>query len=177
MSKKNTLREQRRAARAARRRNQRILAGALFGVAVVLIGFLVFQAVANREPEAEQPPAADFPAGAEEVTELQIEDLVVGEGIEAKAGDLVIVHYTGWLTDGTKFDSSLDRGAPFNFTLGQGGVIQGWDQGVAGMQTGGVRRLTIPPDLAYGPEGRPPTIPPNATLIFEVELVSITSPD
>lgn len=105
--------------------------------------------------------------------ELQIEDLNEGTGAEAKAGMQVAVHYTGTLTDGTKFDSSLDRGTPFKFTLGAGQVIQGWDRGVAGMKVGGQRRLTIPPDLAYGARGFPPVIPPNSTLVFDVQLVDV----
>ena len=97
-----------------------------------------------------------------------------GEGEkEAAAGDTVSVHYTGTLEDGTKFDSSLDRGQPITFELGRGRVIKGWDQGIEGMKIGEKRKLTIPPDLAYGAGGSPPTIPPNATLIFETELVSI----
>jgi peptidylprolyl isomerase/FKBP-type peptidyl-prolyl cis-trans isomerase FkpA len=104
---------------------------------------------------------------------LKIEDQKVGTGEPAKAGDTVSVHYTGWLTNGTKFDSSKDRGQPFSFPLGAGRVIKGWDQGVAGMKVGGKRKLTIPPDLAYGPRGAGGVIPPNAELIFEVELLKI----
>ena len=105
---------------------------------------------------------------------LEIEDMKVGTGIEAANGDRVTVHYTGWLIDGTKFDSSIDRGQPFVFSLGAGQVIQGWDRGVRGMQVGGVRKLTIPPELAYGdrPVGGG-LIPANSTLVFEVQLLEI----
>lgn len=106
-------------------------------------------------------------------TELLIEDLTVGEGSEAVSGKEVTVHYTGWLTDGEKFDSSKDRKQPFTFPLGAGHVIKGWDQGVAGMKVGGKRKLTIPPELGYGARGAGGVIPPNATLVFEVELLSI----
>ena len=105
--------------------------------------------------------------------DLKIEDLNVGTGAEAVAGKTVNVHYTGWLTNGTKFDSSVDRGQPFSFSLGAGQVIQGWDKGVAGMKVGGKRKLTIPPELGYGARGAGRVIPPNATLVFEVELLGV----
>jgi len=102
---------------------------------------------------------------------LIIEELKVGTGAEAAAGQYVSVHYTGWLTDGSKFDSSKDRGDPFEFPLGAGHVIRGWDEGVQGMKVGGSRKLTIPSDLGYGARGAGGVIPPNATLVFEVELL------
>jgi FKBP-type peptidyl-prolyl cis-trans isomerase FkpA len=104
---------------------------------------------------------------------LEIVDEVVGTGREAKTGDKVKVHYTGTLMGGKKFDSSRDRPEPFAFTLGKGEVIKGWDQGVVGMKVGGKRKLTIPSDLGYGPNGSPPKIPGNAGLKFDVELVGI----
>lgn len=102
---------------------------------------------------------------------LQYEDIKIGSGATAKAGNLVSVHYTGWLTDGSKFDSSKDRNEPFDFNLGAGQVIKGWDEGVQGMQVGGVRKLTIPAALGYGARGAGGVIPPNATLVFEVEFL------
>jgi FKBP-type peptidyl-prolyl cis-trans isomerase FkpA len=102
---------------------------------------------------------------------LIIEELVVGNGAEAAAGQTVTVHYTGWLTNGTKFDSSKDRDDPFVFPLGAGHVIRGWDEGVQGMKVGGTRKLTIPASLGYGARGAGGVIPPNATLVFEVELL------
>ena len=104
---------------------------------------------------------------------LVIDEIEVGSGETAVKGRMVSVHYTGWLTDGTKFDSSKDRNDPFNFPLGAGHVIRGWDEGVQGMQEGGKRKLTIPPELGYGARGAGGVIPPNATLTFEVELLKV----
>ncbi len=108
---------------------------------------------------------------------LQYEDTITGSGAEAVKGNQVSVHYTGWLytngVAGNKFDSSKDRGQPFRFALGGGQVIRGWDEGVAGMKVGGTRRLVIPPDLGYGARGAGGVIPPNATLLFEVELLGV----
>jgi FKBP-type peptidyl-prolyl cis-trans isomerase len=106
---------------------------------------------------------------------LQIEKLAEGHGATSKAGDTVVVHYTGWLTNGTKFDSSVDRGQPFVFAIGRGQVIKGWDEGVATMKVGDKVRLTIPPELGYGARGAGGVIPPNATLIFDVELLEVRS--
>ncbi len=104
---------------------------------------------------------------------MKIEKLTAGNGATPKTGDTVTVHYTGWLTDGTKFDSSVDRDDPFAFVLGAGQVIRGWDEGVAALKVGDKARLTIPPEMAYGADGYPGAIPPNATLIFEVELLAV----
>jgi FKBP-type peptidyl-prolyl cis-trans isomerase len=136
----------------------------LLGMYVLLIAVLVFPTIA----------ACGEKDGAKRVTAsgLTIEDLKVGDGQEAKKGDNVEVHYTGWLTSGTKFDSSVDRGRPFSFRLGAGQVIKGWDEGVAGMKVGGKRKLTIPPGVGYGSRGTGP-IPPNSTLVFDVELLGI----
>lgn len=119
----------------------------------------------------------DASAGNEVVTSsgLQYVDLIVGTGEVAQAGQTVSVHYTGWLTNGKKFDSSVDRGQPFSFPLGAGRVIKGWDEGVQGMKVGGKRKLTIPANLGYGARGAGGVIPPNATLVFDVELLGVRS--
>jgi FKBP-type peptidyl-prolyl cis-trans isomerase FkpA len=121
-------------------------------------------------------PSTSASAGGAEVTMpdgLKYTDDTVGTGAEAQSGKTVVVHYTGWLADGTKFDSSRDRNQPFSFPLGSGQVIKGWDEGVAGMKVGGKRTLTIPPALGYGARGAGGVIPPNATLKFEVELLDV----
>ena len=129
-------------------------------------------------PAAPQPSANNAPAqvtGAPVTTAsgLQYWDLAPGTGEAAVAGKIAKVHYTGWLTNGTKFDSSVDRNRPFEFPLGAGRVIKGWDEGVVGMKVGGKRQLRIPPELGYGARGAGGRIPPNATLIFDVELLEI----
>ena len=171
---KNQLRESRRVRRAQQRRNQRTIitiAGLVVVAVLAGMGYSIYQqqaeaksASATATAQAEQfsqgaPSFEDAAAAAAGVSittmasGLQIQDIVVGTGAEAKSGMNVSVHYTGWLADGTQFDSSLDRGQPFSFTLGTGGVIAGWDEGVAGMKVGGKRRLTIPGDLGYGAAG------------------------
>ena len=122
--------------------------------------------MAQSEPTASTPEITT-------VSGLTYADLVVGTGREAAAGNLVTVHYTGWLTNGKKFDSSVDRSEPFSFPLGAGRVIKGWDEGVAGMKVGGKRKLTIPSQLGYGARGAGGVIPPNATLVFDVELLEV----
>jgi len=120
------------------------------------------------QEELENDNAVTTPSG------LQYTDSAEGDGDTAEAGNRVSVHYTGWLTDGTKFDSSLDRNQPFDFNLGAGQVIAGWDEGVCGMKIGGKRKLTIPSDLGYGAAGAGGVIPPDATLVFEVELLEVS---
>jgi FKBP-type peptidyl-prolyl cis-trans isomerase FkpA len=152
--------------------------------AVVLLAGLIFwvSACAKKETQNQAEPAGGAPSAAAPAAStgivttssgLQYQVLKEGNGAVAKAGQTVSVHYTGWLTDGKKFDSSVDRGQPFQFPLGGGQVIKGWDEGVAGMKVGEKRKLTIPPGLGYGERGAGGVIPPNATLVFDVELLGI----
>jgi FKBP-type peptidyl-prolyl cis-trans isomerase FkpA len=147
--------------------------GILLALALVAAIWVAACSKPADEPTSDFKPAhgTPLPPGP---TKLEIEDSVVGTGVAAKTGDTVHVQYTGTLTNGTKFDSSYDHGGdPFKFTLGKGEVIKGWDQGVTGMKVGGKRKLRIPADLGYGAKGSPPSIPANAGLVFDVELVKI----
>lgn len=141
-------------------------------LAVAFIGALTVTAEAAKKKAANAAAAAEGKK-EKDVTELEIKDLKVGKGAVAEAGKKVTVHYTGWLTDGKKFDSSRDTKEPFSFNLGAGQVIQGWDKGVAGMKVGGKRKLVIPPSMGYGARGAGGIIPPNATLVFDVELLGV----
>ena len=128
---------------------------------------------ASARAGSSQGPSKTTGKATKTASGLQYWDLKKGTGAVAKAGNTVKVHYTGWLTDGKKFDSSVDRNEPFEFKLGAGMVIRGWDEGVAGMKVGGKRQLQIPPDLGYGAAGAGGAIPPNATLVFDVELLGV----
>jgi len=147
----------------------------IFYSVIIILGTVIGVLYAGSSPTSTNkiPDTLSVPENANMNDELKIEDIVVGTGVEAVAGKDVTVHYTGTLTDGTKFDSSLDRGNPFVFSLGAGEVIKGWDQGVAGMKVGGKRKLTIPSSLGYGDRGAGAVIPPGATLLFEVELLDV----
>jgi FKBP-type peptidyl-prolyl cis-trans isomerase FkpA len=167
-----------------RSRPHAVSAGIARAGAVAIAGLVlaISTSLAQQPPPAgvqASPPSMSSKIGAQ-VTELKKIDVKQGDGAEAVAGKAVIVHYTGWLYDpaapdghGAKFDSSLDRKVPFGFMLGAGKVIKGWDQGVAGMKVGGVRTLVIPPQMAYGERGAGGVIPPNSTLIFDVELLEV----
>jgi len=138
---------------------------------VVVVAIFLYQFFSIKPTD--NPQLSITPTTIPTMDQLKIEDLVVGTGTEVKSGDNIVIHYLGTLLDGTKFDSSYDRGQPFETQIGVGQVIQGWDQGVVGMKVGGKRKLTIPPEMGYGARGAGNVIPPNATLIFEVELVNI----
>lgn len=157
----------------------RYIALVLFVIILIGLAFLFRPQINIRDRQVANEfknPQKESTSSAAPVdtTGLKIEDLVEGTGQEAKKGDLVTIHYKGTLENGTVFDSSYDKGQPFQTPIGQGSVIKGWDEGVPGMKVGGKRRLTIPPQLAYGERGQG-SIPPNATLIFELELVEVRS--
>ena len=151
-----------------------------FGVSLAIIVALTaaFGTAQTAAKKAPARPNTNAPTkvtgeGVKTPSGLQYWDIKVGTGQEAKEGSRVRVHYTGWLTNGKKFDSSVDAGKPFDFRVGNGEVIKGWEEGVTGMKVGGKRQLRIPPDLAYGAQGYPGAIPPNATLIFDIQLLAV----
>ena len=170
MSSRSRFRTERAKARAQRRRNQRI---GLILIVVLALAAIVWGLLLPNTGQEESPLNLSNAEVITTASGLMYQDDVIGSGAEALAGDSVAVHYTGYFADGSIFDSSVERGVPFTFVLGTRGVIAGWDEGVAGMRVGGVRILTVPPALAYGPGGAPPTIPPNTTLIFRVELLNV----
>lgn len=153
--------------------NPKNVARALVASLLCLAGALTAAAAATQEARPMEP-AKDSAKEVVTPSGLKYTDLKVGTGTEARIGNVVDVHYTGWLENGTKFDSSVDSGKPFRFKLGAGQVIRGWDEGVAGMKIGGKRKLVIPPDLGYGRQGAGGVIPPGATLIFDVELLGVS---
>ena len=148
-------------------------------IAIVLTALVLFAQTPAQKPKVQvvhpntSAPTKVTGDGVKTESGLQYWDIKVGLGPLAKTGDHVKVHYTGWLTTGKKFDSSVGTNQPFDFTLGQSEVIKGWDEGIVGMKVGGKRQLRIPPELAYGAAGHPPQIPENATLIFDVQLVAV----
>ncbi len=145
----------------------------ILGALVLAITFTVTACAKGNKKKTETTPPPASGAGTTTASGLKYEVLKAGSGSEAVTGRKVSVHYTGWLTNGTKFDSSVDRGEPFEFLLGAGQVIKGWDEGVAGMKVGEKRKLTIPPELGYGARGAGGAIPPNAVLVFDVELLGL----
>ncbi|HEY6337878.1 MAG TPA: FKBP-type peptidyl-prolyl cis-trans isomerase [Candidatus Sulfotelmatobacter sp.] len=150
----------------------------LIVIAMVVVAAIALWAQTAAKKSAAGHPNTNAPTkvtgdGVKTDSGLQYWDIRVGNGQVAKEGSHVRVHYTGWLTTGKKFDSSVDAGKPFDFTIGNGEVIKGWEEGVSGMRVGGKRQLRIPPELAYGADGYPGSIPPNATLIFDIQLLGV----
>lgn len=141
-------------------------------VVIILVGGVTYFFLNKNSVESESMKTQETSNQTSQATELKIEDIKVGTGDVVEKGDTVVINYVGTLTDGTKFDSSYDRNEPFQTEIGVGRVIEGWDKGVVGMKVGGKRRLTIPPEMGYGQQGVGP-IPPNSTLIFDVELLEV----
>ena len=173
-ARKKRFRDESLARRRAQENRRRLTIAGLIAAAVVVI--VVMALVSAGDDEEGAPTAA--PGECDESPQtldsgVVVEDLECGDGEEAERGDLVTVHYTGTLENGRQFDSSRDRGEPFPLRLGAGMVIPGWEEGLPGMRVGGTRELTIPPELGYGEAGRPPEIPPNSTLVFEIELLEV----
>ena len=142
-------------------------------LAVTVVSVLACGSETERAVQFAEELEIDMAVMTESPSGLAFQDLVLGEGEEAVAGKIVVVHYTGWLADGSMFDSSVNNGRPESFTLGNGEMIDGWDEGIPGMRVGGKRKLVLPPALAYGRRGFPPVIPRNATLVFDVELLDV----
>ncbi len=160
--------------------NKKITIGVVVGVVLLSLIWAYTRLPNDKEPlkDVKASPSASVAiatdsAQASSSAGLKIEDIKVGDGAQAKSGDTVVVQYVGKLADGGVFDDSYKHRAPFQTVLGKGQVIKGWDQGIPGMKVGGKRKLTIPPELGYGDRGSPPTIPPNATLTFDVELLQV----
>jgi len=170
---KHLARASRRTEREAKRRMGQNVAVMMGIVALVAIMAMLSCAVSKDTSSGVTQNTSISQGTSQRDSQLRIEDLSIGTGPEAKVGDRISVHYTGWLADGAKFDSSRDRNEPFEFILGQGNVIEGWDKGVVGMKVGGKRKLVIPPQMAYGERGAGGIIPPNAVLTFEVELLAV----
>lgn len=144
----------------------------MFLVGIIVV--IVLVAVVGWMQRGTSKPVTQLPSNPINMSNLKIEDIIIGNGDEAATGDKILVNYRGTLVDGKEFDSSYKRNQPFEFTLGAGQVIAGWDQGFTGMKVGGKRKLTIPPELAYGSRGAGADIPPNSTLVFEVELLKVS---
>jgi hypothetical protein len=172
-ARKKRFRDESLARRRAQENRRRLTIAALIAAAVVVIVVMALVSAGGDDGASSAAPGECDESPQTLDSGLVVEDLECGDGEEAQRGDLVTVHYTGTLENGRKFDSSRDRGEPFPLRLGAGMVIPGWEEGLPGMRAGGTRKLTIPPELGYGEAGRPPEIPPNSTLVFEIELLEV----
>jgi FKBP-type peptidyl-prolyl cis-trans isomerase len=172
-ARKKRFRDESLARRRAEENRRRLTIAALIAAAVVVIVVMALVSAGGDDGTSSAAPGECDESPQTLDSGLVVEDLECGDGEEAQRGDLVTVHYTGTLENGRKFDSSKDRGEPFPLRLGAGMVIPGWEEGLPGMRAGGTRKLTIPPELGYGEAGRPPEIPPNSTLVFEIELLEV----